>query len=683
MRQQTATYHARVSRQSRGGKILRKDQLSPASATRPLVVARRAEPATVCCASTSPLAESISWRCQNDPWWVIYNELFTIHLNAFTYQRRGGSGFLAANRPQVILISGVPDQTTSGGRTRVHTLSPKSTRLASSVWGPLCLFWVCGACPISLDPLADAEEPAALRFTDISRQSGIDFVHTLGDDKMTNIVEATGVGCALFDYDGDGWLDLYLVSGIHMDGISDPACADKETLRQATDRLYRNRGDGTFEDVTDKVGILPGGYGMGVAVGDYDNDGRRDLYVTNYGPNRLYHNLPSGTFEEVAAGTGVGDSHFGVGCIFLDYDGDSFLDLYVGNYLDYVPDFNTVHSFPGPTAYQGQVNLLFHNDSQGAFLDVTKAAGLAEIPGHTMGVGMVDFNEDGRWDLFVANDAMENFFFENRGNGKFEENALLTNLAYGANGDARGAMGAEVGDINGDGRCDLFVPDFTHTCLYMNQGDGFFDDQAQRAGIAIVCGHYVSWGAALVDLDLDTDLDIYIANGDARELVGQPDLVFVNDGRAAFAEVSRTCGLADLKPRVSRGVASGDLDNDGDIDLVVMNLNDQPVLLRNDTARQGRHWLMLELVGREGHSNRDAIGAVVRCRLPGDDGQSKTLLRQRSSSGSYMCVHDQRLHFGLGKAAVVPELIIRWPDGEEQTLRNVRADQLLRVKQGE
>ncbi len=433
---------------------------------------------------------------------------------------------------------------------------------------------------IGLAGLAYGAEPSPLHFTDVSRQTGIDFVHTIGDGKMTNIVEATGVGCALFDYDGDGWLDLYLVNGIYLEGISDPNSPDKDKLSHATDHLYRNRGDWTFEDVTAKAGILPGGYGMGVAVADYDNDGRRDLYVTNYGPNRLYHNLPNGTFEEVAGRVGAADNHFGVGCSFLDYDADSHLDLYVGNYLDYVPDYNTARTFPGPTAYQGQVNLLLHNTGQGTFQDVTRQAGLADYPGHTMGVGMVDFNADGRWDLFVANDAMQNYFFENKGNGTFEETALLTNVAYGANGDARGAMGAEVGDVDGDGRLDLFVPDFTQTCLYMNQGGGFFDDQAHCAGLSIVCGHSISWGAALADFDLDTDLDIYVANGDARKLQGQPDLLFTNDGFGAFREVSRACGLADQKPLCSRGVAAGDLDNDGDLDLVVMNLNAPPVLLR-------------------------------------------------------------------------------------------------------
>ncbi len=342
----------------------------------------------------------------------------------------------------------------------------------------------------ALMPAAKAADPP-MRFTDVTVPAGIAFQHVMGDDQMSNIVEASGVGCAWLDFDGDGWLDIYLVNGVFRDDLNDGQVADKEMRRQATDRLYRNRGDGTFEDVTERAGILPGGYGMGVAVADYDDDGRRDLYVTNYGPNRLYHNLGDGRFEEVAEKAGVADSGFSVGSTFVDYDGDGRLDLYVGNYLDYVPDFNTRDGFPGPTAYQGQVNRLYRNVGGGGFQDVTQEAGFDKYPGHTMGVGIIDYNDDGRWDLFVANDAMENFLFDNKGNGQFEENALLANVAYGADGDARGSMGAEVGDANGDGRFDLFVPDFTLTCLYINQGDGFFDDQAQpgghRPGLLAIC----------------------------------------------------------------------------------------------------------------------------------------------------------------------------------------------------
>lgn len=539
------------------------------------------------------------------------------------------------------------------------------------------------ALALLLAPGASRGEDAAstLKFADMTAASGIDFVHTIGDDKMTNIVESTGVGCALLDYDGDGALDIYLVNGIYLEGLSDPGTANKQQLAQSSDRLYRNRGDGTFEDVTVRAGIVPGGYGMGVTVGDYDNDGHPDIYVTQYGPNRLYRNLGNGTFEEVAKKAGVDDDHFGVGCALFDYDGDSHLDLFVGNYLYYVPDFDTPQGFPGPLAYKGQQSILYRNQGDGTFRDVTADAGLGDLLGHTMGVGIVDLNEDGLWDIFVANDAMANYLFQNEGNGTFIENALLSNVAFGANGDARGAMGAELGDVDGDGRLDLFVPDFTHTCLYMNLGDGFFEDQAHRAGIAILCGHYISWGAALADFDLDGDLDLYVGNGDAHRLEGHPDLMFLNDGRGQFAEVSRQCGVAELKKRVSRGVAAGDLDNDGDLDLVVVHLNDVPSLLRNDTPRSDRHWLMVDLVPRAGTVNKSALGTLVRCEVASDDGTTRVLQRVKTSAGSYLCVHDPRLHFGLGNSNSVAQLTVRWPDGSEQTLKNIAADQVLRVEQ--
>ncbi len=533
--------------------------------------------------------------------------------------------------------------------------------------------------PLALPATLCAQPP--LRFTEVTNSSGIDFVHTIGDDKMTNIVEASGVGCAMLDYDGDGWLDIYLVNGVHLDGVSDPTVADKQKLKDATDRLYRNRGDGTFEDVTLKAGILPGGYGMGVVAGDYNNDGRPDIYVSNYGPNRLYKNAGNGRFEEVAQDAGVADPNFSVGVVFVDYDCDGDLDLYVGNYLKFDPDYKVAYesdTFPGPSAYDAQVNSLYRNEGNGKFSNVTDEAQLGQHLGRTMGVGVFDFDDDGQPDLFVPNDAMENFFFRNTGNGRFEEMALMTNVAFGMNGEARGAMGAEIGDVNGDKLVDLFVPDFTYTCLYINLGDGFFEDQARQAGIAALCDQHVSWGAALADLDLDSDLDLYVSNGDANHLIGHENLLFVNDGRGVFAEVSREAGLAGQKKGVSRGVVAGDFDNDGDLDLLVSQLNDAPVLLRNDTPRDGRHWLMLNLIGAAGHSNHDAIGARVRCSLPDSPGQ---LMRYRSSSGSYMSGHDPRLHFGLGSLAVVPEIEIRWPDGSLQTLRNIAADQVLTVKQ--
>jgi len=527
-----------------------------------------------------------------------------------------------------------------------------------------------------------SEAQSPLRFTDVTTSAGIDFVHTIGDDTMSNIVESSGVGCALFDADGDGDLDVYLVSGMHLPGLSDPAAADRETLQRASDRLYRNRGNGSFEDVTAGAGILSGGYGMGVVAADFDSDGDQDLYVTNYGRNRLYRNRRNGSFEEVARPLGLADDRFGVGAVLFDADGDGDLDIYLGNYLEYDPERGVASdNFPGPSAYEGQSNLLFRNENNARFRDVTADSGLGAVVGRTMGVSSFDYDADGLVDLFTANDAMENHFFRNLGNGKFEDMALLTGVAYDSNGEAMGSMGAEIGDVNGDGMLDLFVPDYTHTCLYLNAGFGIFEDEARRAGIALACGKHVSWGAVLADFDLDTDLDLYVANGDAFRLEGHPDLVFTNDGRGRFADVSAHSGACFGDLRVSRGVAAGDYDNDGDIDLLVAHLNDRPSLLRNDTPRQGRHWLMRRLVGRNGATRRAAVGARAFCKVAGENGDRKVLVREVRSSGSYLCTHDARLHFGLGTATTVAEIEIRWPDGSTQTLRSIAADQVLTVEQ--
>jgi hypothetical protein len=324
------------------------------------------------------------------------------------------------------------------------------------------------------------------------------------------------------------------------------------------------------------------------------------------------------------------------------------------------------------------LNSLYRNNGDGTFTDVTTETQLGMHLGRTMGVGVFDYDDDGHADLFVPNDAMENFFFRNTGKGDFEEMALMTNVAFGMNGEARGAMGSEIGDVNADNLVDLFVPDFTYTCLYINLGDGFFEDRARQAGIAALCDKHVSWGAALADLDLDTDLDLYVSNGDANHLIPHENLLFVNDGKGVFSEVSESAGLANREIGVSRGVVAGDIDNDGDLDLLVAQLNASPVLLRNETPRHDRHWLMLDLQGAAGKSNLDAMGARVRCKLPGSE---QMLIRHRVSSGSYMSVHDPRIHFGLGNLDKVPELEIRWPDGSTQTLKDVAADQILKVKQ--
>jgi hypothetical protein len=536
------------------------------------------------------------------------------------------------------------------------------------------LLIVVGACASSV---AAAESP--FRFMDVTSTAGIDFVETLGDSQLTNIVESSGVGCAFFDADEDGWMDVFLANGIYLEGISDPGTPDKDRLRAASDRLYKNLHNGTFTDITVDAGIQPGHYGMGVTAVDYDNDGRCDIYVTNYGDNQLYHNLGGGKFRDVAATAGVADPLFSIGSSFLDYDRDGDLDLYVGNYLTYDPGITTTAtSFPGPSAYEGQPNRLYRND-KGTFHDATPGSGLDAVTGRTMGVSTFDYDDDGQTDLFAANDAMENYLFHNLGQGRFEDMALLVGVAYASNGEVTGAMGAELGDLDGDSLLDLFVPDYTNTCLFRNAGQGLFEEMSRKSNIAAVCGKFVSWGAAVADFDLDGDLDIFVSTGDAFRLEGQPDLIFENDGHASFRHVSSESGAYFAQRRVSRGVAAGDFDNDGDIDLLITHLNDRPALLRNDSPRNGRHWLMLNLIGNGRSCSRQPIGARVKCTPAGTKAPSQ--IRELRSNGSYASTHDSRLHFGLGNEDQATAIEIRWPDGSKQIVKNVAADRVVTIQQ--
>jgi hypothetical protein len=514
----------------------------------------------------------------------------------------------------------------------------------------------------------------AIRFTDVTGPAGLNFRHRIGDTNLDSLVESTGIGCAFLDYDNDGWMDLYLIGGGYVAGLSDPT-PPSDAIHAATDRLFRNRGNGTFEDVTARAGILAGGYGIGVLAGDYDNDGATDLYVTQYGTNRLYHNQGNRTFTECALAAGVAETGFSVGACFLDYDCDGRLDLFVGKYVDYDPIYNRHHAqpnhFPGPLAFPPTLSQLYRNLGQGRFTKVTRAAGILS-PGRAMGVGSFDYNEDGWPDVFVSNDAMENHLLQNRRNGTFEEVGLSAGVALGAMGEVTSAMAVETGDVNGDGHPDLYVPDFQQSCLYLNAGKGFFDTRTLPSGIAKVVGDRIQWGAVLADFDLDRDLDLYVSRGDANSMAGYPDRVLANDGGARFTDVSGAAGPWFGQAQLGRGVARGDFDNDGRIDLLVAHLNAAPVLLRNVSEVAGHHWLMLRLVGHG--SNRDAVGARLRFILG-----NQVLVRERVSAGSYCCSHDPRVHCGLGPHPLVPRLEVRWPNGRIQVLTDIKADQILTV----
>ncbi len=529
-------------------------------------------------------------------------------------------------------------------------------------------------------PQTPEKTAAPVLFTDITAKAGIDFVQTIGDDHMTNIVESAGVGCGFLDYDNDGWIDIYLVNGCWVKGLSNDKLEPEKIKRlsAATDKLYRNRGDGTFEDVTVKAGLARPAYGMGITVADYNGDGAVDIYRTNYGANRLYRNNKDGTFTDVAKAAGVADTDFGVGAAFFDYDRDGRLDLYVGNYVQYDPDYKQYYApdgFPGPLAYTGQQDRLFHGQSDGTFKDVTDQAGIKITPhGRAMGIGAFDYDGDGLTDVLVSNDAMENFLLRNHGNGTFSNEALMQGVAFGKNGDATAAMGVEIADYDGDGLFDVFVPDMRFSCLYHNLGGGVFEDHAARTGVAAVMGQYVGWGGVFADFDLDGQLDLYVSNGDAHHLEPHEDVVFIGTGDGKFADVSETAGSWMKEKRVGRGVAGADIDNDGDIDVLVTNLNDRPALLRNDTARTGRHWLRVALLGQP--PNLDAIGAVVRVTV-GD----KQLARYRLSGGGYLSQHESRLHFGLGKHDKVDRVEVIWPDGTRSVAMNVPADKVKVIRQ--
>lgn len=490
---------------------------------------------------------------------------------------------------------------------------------------------------------------------------------------MSNIVESTGSGCAFLDYNGDGHLDLYVVNGCYLEDINDPAFADV----RLTNHLFHNNGDGTFRDVTDIAGVGDRGYGIGCVVGDYDNDGDPDLFVTNYGRDVLYRNNGDGTFVDVAEEAGVAGTLWGVGAVFFDRDNDGYLDLYVGNYLEFDPEYRLYYEadeFPGPLAYPGQRDVLYHNNGDGTFTDVTESSGVLN-EGRAMGVLAGDYNDDGWVDLFVANDAMENYLYRNNGNGTFSEVGLESGVAFSADGEAASSMGGDFADYDLDGDLDLIVPDMVFNAFYRNTGDGFFDDVSVQIGIAEISGQYWSWGADLFDYDNDGDLDILISNGDGHRLDTQEELFLANvpgpGGERIFKDAAGQAGEFFRHKSVSRGMAVGDYDNDGDLDVFIVNLDQPSILLRNDGGNKN-HWLIIQLRGTG--SNRDGVGARVTVRA-GD----LTLVEERRTGTSYLSQNDPRLHFGIGNREHIDEVVIRWPSGVVQKLTSVEADKIISV----
>ncbi len=535
-----------------------------------------------------------------------------------------------------------------------------------------------------------APSTSPIRFEDATAGSGIRFTHSFGGTAFDNIVKSVGAGVAVLDYDGDGRMDLYFVNGGR-----DPEVTGGETPEGTPPgaALYRNRGDGTFEDVTRKAGVAnEGGYGFGAAAADYDGDGRTDLYVCNYRANVLYRNNGDGTFTDVAAKAGVAGAAFSVHAVWLDYDRDGRLDLYVVDYLTYDPAYKVFYApegFPGPLSYAGSADVLYRNRGDGTFEDVTKAAGVLAPAGRGMSAVAGDFDADGFPDLFVSNDAMENYFWRNQGDGTFRNVAVENGTAYGLNGESTAAMGPAVADYDRNGWLDLFVPDTAFSCLYTNRGPtgrtgdramATFRDRSAEAHVAEAGGQSVGWGGLFLDADDDGWVDLFRSSGNDHHLFGEQSMCLRNRGDGTFEDVSRGAGEFFLRKAVGRSAAAADLDDDGDVDVVMQTVGGPPVLLRNARAA-GNHWIAFDLRGDPARglahkSTRAAIGARIRVTTA-----SGTQLDEVRAGSGYLSCSDPRPHFGLGRDATVADVEILWPSGTRQTLHRLAVDRVVRVEE--
>lgn len=510
-------------------------------------------------------------------------------------------------------------------------------------------------------------------FQEISRETGLDFTHSIGDDDLTNIIYSTGGGALFFDYDKDGWIDIYACSGTWLEGVSK---MEKPSVLPGN-RLYRNKGNGTFEDMTKKAGVSGPWYSMGAVAGDFNNDGYPDLFISNYGPNVLLKNNGNGTFSDVTKKAGVaGGAECSVGAVWFDYDNDSYPDLYVGNYLAFDPEYKYYYApdgFPGPMAYDAQKDVLYHNNGDGTFEDVTEKMGIRDTDGRAMGVGAADYDEDGFVDVYVANDHTLNYLWHNDGGKGFTDRGTMSGTAFSQAGEATVSMSVDFADFNEDGLLDLFVSDDTYCSLYENVGNGVFTDKGIPSNISTSAAQFVGWSSSFMDYDNNGLIDIFKTNGALKHLYGQEDQMFQNEGGGKFKDISLELGKYFSQEFVGRGACAGDYDNDGDMDIFVVNLNNHCVFLRNNKGNQN-NWIILNLTGTT--SNRDGIGARIKLTSGG-----KTQIAQRKTTTGYLSQNDPRIHFGLAKNQIVDLIEITWPSGKVQTLENVTPNQILEVKE--
>jgi len=528
-------------------------------------------------------------------------------------------------------------------------------------------------------------------FTDVAQKAGLTAPIVFGGkDTKKYIIETTGTGAAIFDYDNDGWPDIFIVNGTTLEGFP--------TGQAPTNHLYRNNHDGTFTDVTVKAGLAATGWGQGVCVGDYDNDGWEDLYVTYYGKNRLYHNQ-NRVFTEVAEKAGVAGSGkaWGTGCAWVDYDRDGHLDLMIANYVDF--DLATapapgerpscmwkgVPVMCGPRGLAGAKNILYHSRGDGTFEDVTTKAHIDQTDGHyAFSVATFDYNDDGWPDIYVACDSTPSILYRNNRDGTFTDVAVVSGAAFNEDGREQAGMGATIGDYNGDGRLDIFKTNFSDdtSTLYRNNGDGTFDDVTSAAGLGLYT-KYLGWGTMFLDFDNDGWPDLLLVNGHVYPEVDknnlgsnyeEPRILYHNLGKGNFADISAGVGPGINMHASSRGLAVGDLWNDGRISAVITNLSAAPSLLVNQ-VRSPNHWIAIHTVGTK--SNRDGIGAHISVKAG-----ARTLVDEVRNGSSYNSSSDMRVHFGLGSATKVDSVQIRWPSGLTEHFDNLPADSIQTLKEG-
>ncbi len=537
--------------------------------------------------------------------------------------------------------------------------------------------------PILAALLLGAALPAAAgtawpTFTDITESAGLAFQHSVGDLDLSNIIEATGPGCCVFDFDNDGLQDLYFVNGRWHTDISDNR--GRSLKGKLANALYRNNGDGTFTDVTAKAGVAgpEDAYGMAASAADYDNDGDLDLYVCNYGANLLYRNNADGTFTDVTAQAGVASPGWALAAPWFDYNGDGRLDLFVVHYLEYdkgefqrTGAYYKADNFPGPLSYPGQPDQLFRNNGDGTFTDVTKETGLWEPTGRGMGAVACDIDGDGDTDLYVTNDAMANNLWVNDGKGHFTDMATETGTAFGEGGQGVSSMGPFVADVDRNGLLDILVPDMGYSSLMLQTKQGFFTDVTAQSGVALLCGQYTGWGGLLNDFDHDGYVDLFIANGDPHHHYIEDATLARWDGKAKFIDMARQSGDFFAHKYVGRGAAFADFDNDGDIDVVMNVIEGQPRLLRNDSKHQN-HWLTV--VPLRADTGMVALGATVTVKASG-----LTMVQPVNGVNGYLTSSDPRPNFGLGAATTAESVEITWPDGRKQVLADVKANQILKV----